>query len=87
MDKELLDSFHEQFMRNDELQNAIKIYFMAHGATMPKGIRFTPGIDYVEARIDDIPILIIGLPPVSDYFVRETEYTNEYTHPQMAVAV
>ena len=86
-DKEMLSRFHEQFAKNEDLLNAVNDYFVAYGAIVPEGLKFSPGIDYVEARIDDMPILVIGLPPISNYVARKTEYTDRYLYPQASIAV
>jgi hypothetical protein len=61
-----------------ELQQTLNAYLRAHGLALTEDARYVSGIDYVEIQIGGIPVLWVGLPPVSDYSVHETEHTDRY---------
>ena len=61
-----------------ELQGALQAYLTEHDLTLPYNTRYESGIDCVAVIVQDDPVLIIGLPPVSNYHVRETEHTDKY---------
>jgi len=81
-DDSLLESFHDWCMKNDDLQNAVNEFVEKRGLFLPDNVRYISGIDFAEARIDDDPVFWIGLPPVSNYPVRETKHTYKYLRPQ-----
>ena len=66
-----------------ELQEAIKNYAIAHGLYLPSNVEYDPVIDGVYVYISGHPVLIIGLPPVSNYSIHETEYTDKYLRTQV----
>ena len=61
-----------------KLNAAILTYLYKNGLTMDNNAEYLPGIDHVCIRVDGKPVLRVGLPPVSNYSIRETEYTNKY---------
>ena len=61
-----------------ELQEAIKNYVTAHGLHLPSNVEYDVCIDGVDVCIEGHPILEIGLPPVSNYSIHETEHTDKY---------
>ena len=86
-DRLLLEAFHKEYKSDEQLQNAILDYTEKHGLVLPDDVLYVPGIDFIEVRIGEIPILTVGLPPVSNYPVRETEHTDKYLRPGKSVAV
>jgi len=83
-DKDLLESFHEDFSKDKNLQRSIQNYAEKHGLFLPDKILYVPGIDYVSVEIEGNPVFIVGLPPVSNYSIRETEYTDKYMRKKVA---
>ena len=61
-----------------ELQQALKNYLSEHGLHLPSDFEFNVCIDGVDVCIEGHSILEIGLPPVSNYSIDETEYTDKY---------
>ena len=86
-DKAMKKAFHDEYKNNKDMQKAVRDYTSKHGLLLPSGVRYAPGIDCVGVFIDDKPIFIIGLPPVSNYSIDETEYTNTYLRPNLPIAV
>jgi len=72
---------------NPELMIAVNKYLIERGLTLPDNAKFGYMIDGVYVDVNDNTVLTIGLPPVSNYPVRETEHTSKYLRPHMAVAV
>ncbi|MCL2044759.1 MAG: hypothetical protein FWG88_00040 [Oscillospiraceae bacterium] len=65
--------------KNDEkLINAIRMYISEHNLLLPDNAEYEYIIDGVWVLVDDEIVLTIGLPPVSNYSVHETEHTNKY---------
>ena len=86
-DKAMLDEFHFDFWNNAELQEAIRDYTENRGLFLPEDARFSPGIDCVGVFIKGRLVLSVGLPPVSNYEIRETEYTDKYLRKRKPIAV
>jgi hypothetical protein len=86
-DKVMLKAFHNEFKNDMALQNAILNYTQKHGLLFPIDAIFEPSIDCVFVCVDDKPVLVVGLPPVSYYPVRETEFTDRYLRQREAIAV
>ena len=61
-----------------KLQEAIKNYLIAHNYRSDVEMDYEAGIDFVQTQINEIPVLIIGLPPVSNYSIEETEHAKKY---------
>ena len=61
-----------------ELQDALTAYLAKRGLILDGRETYASGIDCVFVSIHDKPVFIIGLPPVSNYRVRETENTTKY---------
>jgi hypothetical protein len=59
-----------------ELQEAVSGYLDAHDVQLPDDAEFASGIDSVWVYAFGEPVLIVGLPPVSQYPVRATEHTH-----------
>jgi len=62
-------------------------YLLKHGLSLPDNVTYEYIIDGIYICVNDTPVLVIGLPPVSDYPVRGTEYTNQYLHRKETIAV
>ena len=63
---------------NPELMKAVEDYLSANGLALPDNAEFGYMIDGVYVDVDNETVLTIGLPPVSNYPVRKTEYTDRY---------
>ena len=70
-----------------ELQKALQDYLLDHEIELRGTETYESGIDCVFVCIEGDPVLIIGLPPVSNYTVNETEFTNKYLRTGKLVAV
>jgi len=66
---------------------AISDYLSVRGLYFPDNVKFEYVIDGIYALIDDYPILMIGLPPVSNYPVEETEHARKYLRAKLPVAI
>ena len=86
-DEALLDFSHKAIANDKNVQKAIKDYAEIHGLVLPHGVVFGYIIDGVHVYVDDNVVLRIGLPPVSNYPVYETEYTSKYLRVKQSVAV
>ena len=86
-DEELLKTFDEEYKQDKELQKAIQIYLSERGLVLSDDAVYVPGIDCVGVFIENNLVLSIGLPPVSNYPVRETKYTDKYLRTGKSVAV
>ena len=89
-----IEKFQIKCKNDIDFQNAIASYTNVHNLILPNNITYDGGIDFFDVRVDDIPVLIVTLPPVSNYKVRETEHTRkllksslEITNVKLAVAV
>jgi len=87
IDKNLLVKFNNEFKNDINLQNAIRQYAKKYNLLLPKNLRYFPSIDCVYVYLHDKPVLIISLPPVSNYIVDETEYTDKYLKQTETIAV
>ena len=63
---------------HEELQKAVHTYLSEHGLILNSAVVYESGIDCVYILIQDNPVLIVGLPPVSNYDIEETEYTERF---------
>jgi hypothetical protein len=61
-----------------ELQNAIHAYIAEHDLFLDESAEYIPIIDGVRVYVDGCVVLQVGLPPVSNYRIRETEHTDKY---------
>ena len=61
-----------------ELQHALRAHLSIRGFVLTGDETYSSGIDCVFVYIADDPVFIIGLPPVSDYPVKETKFTDRY---------
>jgi len=61
-----------------ELQHALQVYTAAHSIILTGNEEYESGIDCVIVYMEDDPVFIIGLPPVSNYHVKETDHTNNH---------
>ena len=68
------------------LINAISDYVSTNNLILDEKHELTPIIDGVFVEVDGKPVLIVGLPPVSNYNVRETEHTRRYLKAKKTVA-
>ena len=72
-----LEKFQVKCKNKKDFQNAISDYAKEHDLVLPDDVTYSFGIDFFDVRVDDKPVLIVTLPPVSNYRVRETEHTRE----------
>ena len=70
-----------------ELQQALHAHLSKRGVALSGDELYESGIDCVFVTIQDNPVFIIGLPPVSNYPVDETEYTHRYFQVSKKIAV
>jgi hypothetical protein len=77
-DKEILESQRAAWKADKELQQAIQAYLKRHNLTIDPDFVCKTGIDCVFVCVDDKRVLVVGLPPVSNYEIDETEYTDMY---------
>jgi len=68
----------QSLKENKPLMRAIHEYADKAGLTLPHHAVFEWGIDCVGVFVDGKLVLSVGLPPVSNYPVRETEHTRKY---------
>ena len=85
-DRALLASSHKAIANDKNVQEAIKSYADTHGLVLPNDVVFGYIIDGVHVYVDDHVVLRIGLPPVSNYPVRETEHTDKYLRARKSSA-
>jgi hypothetical protein len=64
-----------------ELQIAIRAYIAEHDLYLDENAEYIPIIDGVFVCVDDQVVLCVGLPPVSNYSISETEHTDKYMRP------
>ena len=67
--------------KDDKLQHALQNYLSQRGLVMSDKAKYDVIIDGVDITIDGFVVLEIGLPPVSDYSINETEFTNKFLKP------
>jgi len=74
--------YHEQeWESNVQFQKALWDFLSIRNLSFDGKMRFESMIDAVCVHVNDNevePVLIIGLPPVSNYNVIETEHTSKY---------
>ena len=74
--------------KNDKkVIEAVNNYLLANDLILPNDVVYEYIIDGIYVCVKKQPVLIIGLPPVSDYSIEETEYTNTYLRVTNAIAV
>ena len=73
----ILTELQVECKNNKDFQNAITNYTKMHDLVLPDNVTYNAGIDFFDVRINNIPVLIVCLPPVSNYKVRETEHTRK----------
>ena len=66
--------------RNNEL-------YEKKGYVLPDVAEYISGIDCVKIQVEQKPVLIVSLPPVSNYDIEETEHTGKYLCSSGTVAV
>ena len=67
-----------------ELQQAIKNYLADHDLYLDPQAEYKPVIDGVYICVSGHIVLMVGLPPVSNYSIDETEYTDKYMRKKVA---
>ena len=72
---------------HNEFQQALRIHLSNRGFTLNDDETYQSGIDCVGVFVENKLVLSVGLPPVSNYEIEETEHTSKYLRPHMAVAV
>jgi len=75
-----LEAHQIECMENEKMQEAIQKYVEEHDLYLPQNITYSFGIDFYDVRVDDKPVLIVSLPPMSDYEIEETKFTRRYLH-------
>ena len=70
-----------------ELQQALQKYLAENDLTLDGSETYESGIDCVCVLINKKPIFYVGLPPVSNYPVEETEHTYKYLQIKQPIAV
>ena len=73
--------------KDKDLQNAIRSYLAEHGMDLAEDVEYQGGIDFVSIEIGGVPVFEVGLPPVSNYPVYETEHTDRYLRKRVPIAV
>ena len=68
------------------IQRAVRAYLSERNLMLSDDAEYEPVIDGVHILIDNNIVLRIGLPPVSNYNVRETEHTHKYLSAKKTVA-
>jgi len=63
---------------DDDLQKAVSDYLFINGLALPENFVYEPVIDGVYVCVSNNVVLRVGLPPVSNYNIRETEHTDKY---------
>ena len=89
-----LEKFQIKCQNDKDFQNAITSYARKHGLILPDNLTYEYGIDLFFVLVNNVPVLIVGQPPVSNYKVRETEHTrkllkssHDKTNVKLAAAV
>lgn len=70
-----------------EFQQALQAHLSKRGFLLNGNEVYTSGIDCVFVRVQGETVFIVGLPPVSNYPVEETEYTVKYLRTIHDIAV
>ena len=81
-----IEKFQIKCQNNRGFQNAILSYVKKHGLILPDNLTYGGGIDFFDVRVNDIPVLVVSLPPVSNYNVRETEHTRKLLKSSLETA-
>lgn len=89
-----LEKFQIKCQNDKDFQNAISSYAKKHNLVLPDNLTYEFGIDLFFVLVNNVPVLIVGQPPVSDYKIRETEHTRkllksslETANAELAIAV
>ena len=69
-----------------EFQQALKKYLFINNLKL-ENESYESGIDCVGVFIKDVLVLSVGLPPVSNYNIHKTKYTEKYLRINDLVAV
>ena len=85
--KEFMESDHVFWKGHEEFQKALQAYLAERDLSLPDDVRYGSGIDCAFVFAGKFPILRVGLPPVSNYPVLETEHTDKYLRVPEAIAV
>jgi len=64
--------------KDENIQKAVSTFLSEHNYVLTDDAVYKPIIDGVDIIVSGVTVLMIGLPPVSDYSVRETKYTERY---------
>ena len=72
---------------NKNIMSAINDYISDNDLHLDGNAVYEWGIDCVGVFVDGNVVLSVGLPPVSNYRIRETEHTNRYLRGRKTVAV
>ena len=82
----ILQEHQEKCKKNQLLQDAIRKYIDKHDLIMPTNIDYGFGIDFFDVWVKGEQVLIIGLPPNSNYEVFSTEHTSKYLKKRAKIA-
>ena len=86
-DRALYEAFDKDWKEHKGLQQALQAYLSKHKLALTGREVYSSGIDCVFVRVSGKVIFIIGLPPVTDYDIEETEHTRQYLQVAKPVAV
>ena len=73
--------------KDKNVQRAVQSYLADNDLVLPHEAIYEAVIDGVFICVDDNVVLRIGLPPVSNYPVHETEHTDKYLRKREPIAV
>ena len=82
-----IERSHREIQNHKEIQNAINVFLKKNNLALTGQERFSWGIDCVGVFADGLLVLNIGLPPISNYPVSETEHTRKYLQAANPIAV
>ncbi|MCL2107850.1 MAG: hypothetical protein FWH20_00700 [Oscillospiraceae bacterium] len=72
---------------DQELMRSLQNYLKTNNLYLEPHALFEWGIDCVGVFVNGNVVLNIGLPPVSNYLIEETEYTGRYMRQREQPAV
>jgi len=88
--EQFLSQFQNQINDDAVIQSAIQSYLIENDLYFAGKMLFSPSIDSVCVYADSYnndPMLLICLPPISNYEIMETEHTRKYIHQRKSIAV
>ena len=70
-----------------QVMKAIKIYLEKNNLVLCDNAEYEWGIDHVAVYAEGVKVLIVGLPPLSNYSVRKADYADEHLLPRKSIAI